>query len=410
MKTFSEPQNQISATPFLSNLLYFVEGLRRVGVSVSLEQTLEATRALELVDVGYREQVYFALRGVLINRKEDLRLFDQLFNLFWSLPQAEKGRGQKTPIAPRHNVPERKRLNIATLMAQKARQTDPQLDIADKAGSFSTTEVLQNKEFSSMTPEELATVKKLIQSMEWRVSLRQTRRYVPDRSGNRLNLRQVLRSSTQYDGVPLKLAWKSRKIKPRPILVLADISGSMEKYSRLLLQFCYSMTRGLYDVESFVFGTRLSRITPQLRVKNIDRAVNDASRQVVDWSGGTRIGESLRVFNRHWSRRVLRRGAIVLIISDGWERGDVSMLRQEMRYLQHRCHRLIWLNPLLGKDAYQPLVEGMAAALPFIDDFLPIHNLQSLETLARYLGALRYRRSARPMAKRVSSLEFAIQS
>lgn len=387
----------------LPNLLYFVEGLRRAGVSVSLKQTLEATQALELVDVGHREQVYFALRGVLINRKEDLRLFDQLFNLFWSLPRAEKGRGQKTPIAPRHNVPERKRLNIATLMAQKARQTDPQLDIADKGGSFSSTEVLQNKEFSGMTPEELATVKKLIQTMQWPVNLRQTRRYVPDRSGNRLNLRRVLRSSTQFDGVPLKLAWKSRKIKPRPIIVLADISGSMEKYSRLLLQFCYSMTRGLYDVESFVFGTRLSRITPQLRVKNIDRAINDAGREVIDWSGGTRIGESLRIFNRRWSRRVLRRGAIVLVISDGWERGDVSVLRQEMRYLQHRCHRLIWLNPLLGNNAYQPLVEGMAAALPYVDDFLPAHNLQSLADLSRHLGTLGRQRSARPMAKRVQT-------
>jgi uncharacterized protein with von Willebrand factor type A (vWA) domain len=172
-------------------------------------------------------------------------------------------------------------------------------------------------------------------------------------------------------------------------VVLADISGSMERYSRLLLQFCYSVTRGLKEAECFVFGTRLSRITPQLQVKNIDRAIAEAGRAVVDWSGGTRIGESLHTFNRHWGRRVLRRGAIVLLISDGWERGDVSLLKREMRYLQHRCYRLIWLNPLLGQESYQPRVEGMAVALPFIDDFLPIHNLQSLEALGEHLARLR---------------------
>jgi uncharacterized protein with von Willebrand factor type A (vWA) domain len=396
MNSQDPSQNPTTPFPFLSNLLYFIGALRRVGVSVSLDQTIEVTHALEWVDLSSREQVYFATRGVLINRKEDLLLFDQLFNLFWSSPQAERPKGQKTPIAPRHNVPEQKRLNLATLLAQKAQPGDPEVDIADRAGSFSAIEVLQTKEFSAMTLEELATVKRLIQSMKWQVSLRQTRRYVPERQGNLLNLRRVMRSSTKYEGVPLKLFWKTRKIKARPIVVLADISGSMEKYSRLLLQFCYSVTWGLNEVECFVFGTRLSRITPQLRLKNIDRAISEASRMVADWAGGTRIGESLHFFNRHWSRRVLRRGAIVLIISDGWERGDVSRLKKEMRYLQHRCHRLIWLNPLLGKSTYQPLVEGMAAALPFVDDFLPIHNMQSLSELAAHLGSLTQRRSVKP--------------
>ena len=396
MNSQPPPQNLKAAPPFLANLLYFVEALRRAGVSISLEQTIKVTQALELVEIGSRQQVYYATRGLLINRKEDLRLFDRLFNLFWSSPQVQKGKGQKTPIAPRHDVPEPKRLTIATLMAQKARAGDPPVDIADKTGTFSATEILQNKEFSTMTLEELAAIKKLIQSMKWQASLRQTRRYIPDRRGSQLNLRRVMRNWTKYNGVPLKLAWKSRKIKPRPIVILADISGSMEKYSRLLLQFSYSVTRGLQNVECFVFGTRLSRITPHLHLKNIDRAITEAGRVVVDWSGGTRIGESLHTVNRDWSRRVLRRGAIVLIISDGWERGDVSLLQQEMRYLQHRCHRLIWLNPLLGKNTYQPLVEGMAAALPFVDDFLPIHNLQSLGSLAQHLAGLgKYRSLAR---------------
>jgi uncharacterized protein with von Willebrand factor type A (vWA) domain len=380
----------VANSALLSNLLYFTGALRRAGIPVALDQVIDLSQALTLIEIGDRGQVYYTLRGLLIHRKEDLLLFDQIFNLFWRPPgQANVGKGQKTPLAPRHDVPERKRLNIVTLMAEKARANAPEVDVADKAGSFSPAELLQNKAFSAMTPAELANVKKLIQSMQWQVSRRQSRRYVPDRRGERLDLRQVLRSSAKHGGVPLGLTWKTRKVKPRPVVVLADISGSMEKYTRLLLQFYYSMMRGLDQVECFVFGTRLTRITPQLRLKNIDRAVSEAARAVVDWAGGTRIGDSLQRFNRDWGRRVLRRGAIVLIISDGWERGDVSVLRREMGYLQRRCHRLIWLNPLLGQVAYQPLVEGMAAALPFIDDFLPVHNLQSLEALSRHLANLR---------------------
>jgi uncharacterized protein with von Willebrand factor type A (vWA) domain len=163
----------------------------------------------------------------------------------------------------------------------------------------------------------------------------------------------------------------------------------MEKYSRLLLQFAYAVTQGITTVESFVFSTRLTRITPYLRIKDIDRALEELAPTVMDWSGGTRIGDSLQAFNREWSRRVLRRGAIVLIISDGWERGDVESLSVGMRYLQHRCHRLIWLNPLLGNPAYEARVEGLMAAMPYIDDFLPIHNLQSLEGLGAHLASLR---------------------
>jgi hypothetical protein len=292
------------------------------------------------------------------------------------------------PVAPRHDPPKQQRLNIATLMAERARRDAPEVDLADKAGSFSAVEILQSKDFSRLTPGELETIKRLIQTMRWRVSLRQTRRHIPDRQGSQLNMRRVMRSCVKHGGVPLRLSWKSRKYKVRPVVILADISGSMEKYTRLLLQFAYSVSRGLGQVECFVFGTRLTRITPQLRTKNIDRAIGEVAEAVFDWSGGTRIGESLAVFNREWSKRVLRRGAIVLIISDGWERGDVSTLRQEMRYLQHRCHRLIWLNPLLGQATYRPMVEGMAAALPFVDDFLPIHNLQSLEALAEHLAGL----------------------
>lgn len=379
---------------FLENALTFTRLLRQAGLPVSPEQSIDFVRALTLIDIGDRDQVYHAARGLLVTRYEHLRLFETLFNRFWRAPsQRSLHAGQKAPLAPRHKRPPRTQFTIMTYMAYKARANDPEIEVSDKSQTYSGAEVLQRKDFSAMTPEELETIKQLMQQMRWQISLRRTRRRVPDRQGSTLALRQALRSATKYGGVPLDLAWQRRKVKQRPFILIADISGSMEKYARLMLQFFYGVSHSLRDVECFVFGTRLTRITNQLKLKNIDRAVDEATREVVDWAGGTRIGDSLRTFNRQWSRRVLRRGAITLIVSDGWERGDVSVLRQEMRYLQHRSHRLIWLNPLLGKQSYQPLVEGMAGALPYVDDFLPVHNLQSLSALSEHLGKLRQHRS-----------------
>jgi len=373
---------------FLENSLLFTRILRGAGLPISAEQGRDFVLALNLVDLGRRDQVFHTARSLLVTRQEHLRLFETIFNRFWRFyPEGRQPAGQETPVAPRHK-PRPRRFDIVTYMAYKARPADEEIEIADKSGTFSSLEVLRRKEFSEMTPEELETIKLFIKEMPWQVSQRRTRRRVPDANGRRLHLRRAMRSTTKYGGIPIDLFWQSRKYKQRPFVLIADISGSMEKYARLVLQFFYSISHRLIDVECFVFGTRLTRITPQLKLRNIDRAIDEAAREIVDWSGGTRIGESLKTFNQRWGRRVLRRGAVVLIASDGWERGDVSVLKREMRHLQRRCHRLIWLNPLLGKSTYQPLVEGMAVALPIVDDFLPIHNFQSLKALSDHLSKL----------------------
>ncbi len=380
---------------FLENALLFTRLLRQVGLPVSLEQSMNFVRSLTFIDIGQREHVFHAARSLLVTQHQHLNLFTTVFNRFWNSHKSPPyGRGQKTPVAPRHKR-QRKRFDIVTYMAYQSRETDEEIDIADRSGSFSPTEVIRHKEFSEMTAEELETVKRLIQEMRWKVALRRTNRRILDSRGRTLDLRRAMRSAAKYQGLPLDLFWLNKKIKQRPLVFIADISGSMEKYSRLMLQLSFSITHSLRQVECFVFGTRLTRITHQLKLKNIDRAVSEASHQVVDWSGGTRIGECLKTFNHEWSRRVLQRGAVVLIISDGWERGDTATLSQEMRYLQRRCHRLIWLNPLLGKETYQPLVGGMAVALPYIDDFLPVHNFQSLLTLSQHLSKLGPHRTVR---------------
>lgn len=376
----------LPADVFLDNMLTLVRLLRWAGLAVSTEQALDFARALTFIQIGERDQVYHAARCILVSRHEHLSLFDTLFNAFWRMtaetPPATAR--QTMPRAPRHDH----QPALITYMASKARPADPELDGIDRSGTYSDMEILQRKDFLQLTPDELDAVKSLMREMRWRACFRRTRRRVAGRDGNMLHLRRVVAAAVRHGGVPLVLARQTRKIKQRPIVLIADISGSMEKYSRLVLQFFYGMAHSLKDVECFVFGTRLTRITLPLRLKNIDRAINEAAREVVDWSGGTRIGESLAMFNRQWGRRVLRRGAIVMIVSDGWERGSVEMLRREMRYLQLRCYRLIWLNPLMGKTGYQPLVEGMAAARPWIDDFMPLHNLHSLSLLAEHLAAL----------------------
>jgi uncharacterized protein len=366
--------------PFFENIVLFIRMLRQAGLPVSLEQSIEFSRALRLIDIGSRDQVFHAARCLLVKRHEHLRLFETLFNRFW--------RGDMSPL--RHKAPRVRRPmpreGLATLMAIKAE--GQAAETPDQNKIYSDLEVLRSKAFAHMTSDELDAMLRLIQQMRWQVSLRRTRRWMNDPKGSILNRRNVMRSAVRYGGVPLYLSWQNRKIKQRPLVLIADISGSMEKYTRLLLQFFHSVYHNLKQVECFVFGTRLTRITGQLKLKNIDLAIEEASTEVLDWAGGTRIGDSLRTFNLQWGRRVLRRGAVVLLISDGWDRGDAETLKREMRYLQHRCYRLIWLNPLLANESYQPLVEGMSAALPFIHHFLPCHNLQSLEELGHTLATL----------------------
>ncbi|MEJ7840113.1 MAG: VWA domain-containing protein, partial [Thermomicrobiales bacterium] len=221
-----------------------------------------------------------------------------------------------------------------------------------------------------------------------RLGTKRTRRRERALRGEFIDYRATMRASLKHGGIPLDLKKRTRKIKMRPLVLICDISGSMDRYARLLLRFVHALEHGLDSVEVFVFGTRLTRITRELRRRDVDTAIADVVASVDDWSGGTRIGEAIHNFNYLWSRRVLRSGATVLVISDGWDRGDPLLLGAEMAKLQRSCRRLIWLNPLLGAPGYQPLTQGIRAALPYVDHFLPIHNLKSMEGLAHLLSAV----------------------
>ena len=243
-------------------------------------------------------------------------------------------------------------------------------------------------DFARFTDEELAAARAIMSGWKWEPGLRKTRRLAPAKRGRRLDVSRTLRKAMRTEGVPFFLQMRGPRRKPRPLVLLCDISGSMAPYTRMLLHFMHSVRREVGHAEVFLFGTRLTRVTRQLRVRDVDQALAEVSKRVTDWSGGTRIGEALRAFNTHWARRVLGQGAIVCIISDGWDRGHPALLAAEISHLQRTSFRLIWLNPLLGIEGYQPLTRGMRAAIPYVDDFLPANNLASLQSLAELLARL----------------------
>ena len=386
----------------LDHLVRFGRTLRAAGVPITPGQIMALVRALEWIPLGDREAFYHAARCTLICRREDLEIFDRIFEWFWRNPlmggQLPPGLLPTAPgpIRRRENRPRPAEVGHPPSGEPSAGNPEaPPVILTDRAMTYSPVELLRRKQFERFSEEEIQLARRLMARLRWRISERETRRLRPGPKGERLDLRRTVRRSMRHHGEWVRLLWRARKHKPRPLVVLCDISGSMERYARMLLHFLHALSHTRRHVETFVFGTRLTRITRCLRHRDLDEALREVGKTVMDWSGGTRIGECLHVFNRDWARRVLGRGAVVMIISDGWDRGDVELLQREMERLQKSCYRLIWLNPLLGIPGYQPLTRGMQAALPYIDDFLPVHNLASLEQLAAHLERLPARRSAR---------------
>ena len=410
-----------------ANLLTLGRDLRAAGLPLGSGQILSLVEAIAAVDLRRRHDVYHAARASVVTRPEHIPLFDAEFARFWrrlvsvepipldafvasgadetaALPEAARPRGKRTAQGAA-GEPDQERTILAVSEDEAAADApdDEELEAPpEDVLLFSAREALRKKDFAQFSPEEIAEARRVIESMTWRLGTYPTRRRVRANRGDLIDHRATLRRSLRHGGVPLDLRRRRKKVRMRPLVLLCDISGSMDRYARLLLRFVHALGQGLEATEVFVFGTRLTRITRELRKRDVDDAISDVVKSVDDWSGGTRIGEAIKQFNYAWSRRVLRSGATVVVISDGWDRGDPLLLAREMARLQRSCRRLIWLNPLLGAPGYQPLTQGMRAALPYVDDFLPIHNLRSLEALAELLGRVAdevpLRRTAPPPA------------
>lgn len=395
------------------NLMRFGRRLRTAGLPVGSGQIINLFNALMMAGVERRDDVYHASRAVMITRPEHIPPFDVEFERFWQDLAARTpmlfesgsdddeeavGESEKRPREqeePGDGTGETGTSSEKTMLAIEGTD-DPNDEAPDEEFEappedvliFSSRDALRKKDFAQFSPEEIAEARKLMERMHWRLGKRRTRRRERALRGEFVDHRAMLRSALRQGGVPVELRWRRRKEKMRPLVLICDISGSMDRYSRLLLQFVHTLEAGFDAVEVFVFGTRLTRITRELRKRDVDHAITDVVNAVDDWSGGTRIGDAIREFNYIWSRRVLRSNATVVLISDGWDRGDPDLLGTEMARLQRSCRRLIWLNPLMGAPGYQPLTQGIRAALPFVDYFLPVHNLKSLEALADLLGAV----------------------
>lgn len=358
--------------------------LRKLGIAVPVGSVTTFAEALCTLGVDRRESVYWAGRAVLLRRPEDQDLYDRAFNAFWFAVVASSDTETVTQ-------------NITIELDDDDDTDEPGDDDADDDGPagetisvrFSATETLRHKDFAEYTPEEFLEARTAMSALRFVGSPRRSRRRQPvvgKRSTPHPDLRRTVRGALRTDGLAIQRSFTEPSTKPRRIVLICDVSGSMEAYARALVRFCQAAVVGRGRVEAFALGTRLTRITRELSSRDPDQAMRNAAKRVMDWSGGTRLGEGMRAFNDQWGVRGMARGAIVVILSDGWDRGSPELLGAQMERLHRVSHRLVWVNPLKAAPGYAPLARGMAAALPHVDTFIEGHSLASLESLAKILA------------------------
>lgn len=379
----------------LANVLAFGRILKQLGLRVGLSQVLDASRSLEFVNVASKADFRAALRANLVTERDEISLYDRIFDHFWHdrYPEGETVEMVASPSAlpgDRESWEDGEEEGLeetvaegSTNEAQPDKDEDPFM-----VPAYSPTEVLNKKDFNEMGIEESRAVTRAILMIANKIATQVSRRKKRATKGEGIDPRWTMRKSIKYGGEIVELVSRKRRIKKTRVVLLCDVSGSMDCYSRFLIQFMYGLQNELWGVETFVFSTSLSRITHLIRSKNIAGALERISNSVLGWSGGTNIGRSLHSFNREFAPSLVIHRTVVVIISDGWDRGDVRVLEQEMKRLKDRCHKIIWLNPLLASENYEPLCKGMQAALPYLDFFLSVHNVNSLVTLGRTLQKL----------------------
>lgn len=378
----------MAADALVRHVVTFGRVLREVGLEVGPGRVSDALRGLDAIELDRQEDVYFALRQTLVSRQDELDLFDRAFSAwFLRAPVVPPLRSEQQPEAQQR---------LGESLSERQGDDDEE-DGADEDPlelGASGHELLREKDFAEMSPDEYRRVKRLIALIASRRPRRASRRRLAHPRGDRLDVRRLIRHSLRTGGDPVDRPLRARKRVPRKLVVLCDVSGSMDAYARALLLFLHAAVGSGPGVEAFAFGTRLSRLTPELGTRDPEAALEKCTEAVTDWGSGTRIGASLKEFNDLYGRRALSRGAVVVVVSDGWERQDPELVGREMARLARAAYAVVWVNPLKGNPEYQPLAGGMRAALPFVDRFLPGHNLKSLEELATVLAGIERRHAA----------------
>lgn len=388
----------------IENIMHFGRTLRAAGLPVGPGKVLDAVEAVRVAGIANRRDFYWTLHAVFVNRRDQREIFDQAFHVFWRNPRLLERMMQMIVPEFRGDPDEKKekgeemnrRLaealkseNPAAAETQEPEEEEIELDAAM---TWSDRELLREMDFEKMTAEEILRAKQAIRDMRLPIAEIKTRRFRPAPHGRRLDLRRTMSATMRSGGDEIDLQRRKQRTRRPPLVVLCDISGSMSRYSRMLLHFMHAITNDRDRVHTFLFGTRLTNVTRYLRHKDVDEALVQVGDVVNDWSGGTRIGHCLHEFNRFWGRRVLTQGAIVVLITDGLDREVGAGLNKEMERLHKSCRRLIWLNPLLRYDGFAPKSQGVRAILPHVDDFRPVHSLDSLEQLAEAIGRPSFRR------------------
>jgi uncharacterized protein with von Willebrand factor type A (vWA) domain len=370
----------VATTAPESMAVAFARVLRGAGLAVPVSSVVSFAEALAVVGIDHRDDVFWSARATLVRRPEDHDLFDRAFHVFWE--HAEPGASEPEP--------EPVTITLAVDAADDADADDPATappsDDPSVELRFSTTEVLKHKDFAAYDDIELAEAHRLMTRMRVVGSPRRSLRMRPtSRRTSRPDVRRTVRAALRTEGEPITRHFRTPATRHRRLVLLLDVSGSMEPYARALLRFVQATVAGRRRVEAFALGTRLTRVTRELGSRDPDVALGMAAQRVVDWSGGTRLGDGLRRFNEEWGVRGMARGAVVVILSDGWDRGDPGDLAEAMQRLRRVAHRIVWVNPLKVTPGYAPLARGMAAALPFVDRFVEGHSLDAMERLADIL-------------------------
>lgn len=379
---------------FLSSLASFCRTLKERGIKTTLDQEIECCRSLQFIDICSYGDFYTTLKTILLSRAEDIPAFHEIFFSHWGRrsqdefeqrsPEEGLGKSSTQEKAGSAKGEEVTKQSFSEWCHDSPGKEDT---ARQEELVYSPLEQLKTKDFSNCTDEDLEEIQKAVSLIAQKMRIRESRRKKPLMSAKRMfDFRRTMRKAVRYGGNPVKLMWKSRDLRKTRIIILCDVSGSMERYSRFLVQFLYGLQRFVDSIETFVFSTRLSRISATLRRgRSFAKALDAVSKSIVDWSGGTRIGECLGTFNRAYAPMLFGKKTIAIIISDGWDRGDAALLRTEMGRLRRNAHYLIWLNPLLGSPRYKPSCIGMKTALPFLDQFLPFYNVESLIRLGHVL-------------------------
>ncbi len=374
----------------LQQITDFCRLLRQMGVNVTTTNQLSWCESVQLIDIGEREAFYHTARTNLIAGEAERETFDTAFDLFWRYPRPEfqavdmeEQTPEPTSLQDLSDAADEQDIVEQWLDTEEAEDSEEGQE--DDSTAYSAEDLLSRKDFSEFTKEDMEKAREIVAKLAAVLATKLSRRKVVGKKGKTIDFRRSWRQSLVHGGEPLELIRKQQKIKKTKILLLCDVSGSMDCYAKFLIQFIYGMQQELREVDVAVFSTHLTNITGLLRRKGLAEGLNEVANVVPDWSGGTKIGESLLEFYRQFAPSFSAYRSVVILISDGWDRGDVDVLRRSMEMIHRHAYRLIWLNPLLGSDGYQPICRGIRTALPYVDYFLPAHNLESLAQLTRIL-------------------------